>query len=435
MTAKDFLSRFRRFALHVFVAGGIASLLCATAITATAQTADALMQQAIAQRDAGDYDDAAASFRKAIRANPNNARAHYLLGVVYLQQNKDALAKASLLRAAALDPTSQATSTIAKYASRLAKVDINTATAEREELEADDLIREAKGGTPATASSSAPRTNAAATAKPAESSTGIGASIGIAAPTVRPQPAPTVAPAATAAPRQRTASSASASAGEQPPPAKFVNGAPVGLYYMQRMWIATHSLEKAIWYFSPDGKAYENLSDGFSAADLAAHKGRKGTYKVSGDTMTITWADGTSSSSKIERDTGSSTGFAWDMGLFTAASPFTDTKRLAGKYEGGISVGSGGNLAMVSNDLELRADGTYSMGSASSINSTTDRSTMTVGGSGENTGTWSASGYSLTLTDSKGTATRRIAFPWDDEKTAVYPDYLFWGGMMFKKKG
>jgi hypothetical protein len=29
---------------------------------------------------------------------------------------------------------------------------------------------------------------------------------------------------------------------------------------------------------------------------------------------------------------------------------------------------------------------------------------------------------------------RKIGFPWDDDKTPVYPDYLFWGGTMFKKQ-
>jgi tetratricopeptide (TPR) repeat protein len=395
---------------------------------ANAEETDELLQQAAADRAAGKLDSAAFWLRSAIRQSPNLAKAHYQLGLIYLQQNKDALAKAALLRAAALDPSSDAKATISKYADRLSKVQPDPAYGGATKSATADT----SGDSPSISTGSTSLSHTSSVDAAEET----GASIAVAPPSIRPgaksAAATSVAPAASAAPRPRAATSNAAPA-DQPAPARVVNGKPVGLFYMQRMWIATHSLEKAVWYFSPDGKVYENLATGFSAADLAAHHGRKGTYKVSGDTMSVTWSDATTSSSKVEPDQ-SSNGFAWDMGLFTAVPPFTDTKKLAGKYEGGTSVGSGGNLAMVSSDLELRADGTYTMGSASSISATSDRSTVTVGGQGDNTGTWSASGYSLTLTDSSGKAMRKIGFPWDDDKTPVYPDYLFWGGTMFKKQ-
>jgi hypothetical protein len=99
-----------------------------------------------------------------------------------------------------------------------------------------------------------------------------------------------------------------------------------------------------------------------------------------------------------------------------------------------MSVGGGGNLAMVAKTLQLNADGTYTMEGVSSLRATSDGSTASTGAQGGNKGTWSASGYSLTLNEASGKATRSIAFPFDDEKTATYPDQLFFAGIMFSKK-
>ena len=42
---------------------------------------------------------------------------------------------------------------------------------------------------------------------------------------------------------------------------------------MSRYWSFTQTLEKAAWYFSPEGAVYQNLEVGFSAKELADHKG------------------------------------------------------------------------------------------------------------------------------------------------------------------
>ncbi len=90
----------------------------------------------------------------------------------------------------------------------------------------------------------------------------------------------------------------------QPVPARLVNGTPQGLYYMQKMWIATRFLEKSCWYFAPDGKVFENPTSGFSREDLAKHKGRTGTYKVSGGKLEVRWSDGELESGEIEIEQG-----------------------------------------------------------------------------------------------------------------------------------
>lgn len=107
---------------------------------------------------------------------------------------------------------------------------------------------------------------------------------------------------------------ASAGGGADDPPAtKIVDGKPVGLF-MTRFWSFTNSLEKAVWYFAPDGRVYQNLASGFSAADLQAHKGNQGTHEVAGGKLKVTWADNKVTEGGIEADGGA---FHWDGGIFT----------------------------------------------------------------------------------------------------------------------
>ena len=203
-----------------------------------------------------------------------------------------------------------------------------------------------------------------------------------------------------------------------------------GLFYMQKMWIATRFLEKSCWYFAPDGKFYENLSTGFSPADLAAHKGPKGTYKASQGTLEVTWSDGQSSRSELELVPG---GFNWDTGMFMPVEAFKSEQPIAGDYEGGTSFGGDGNSVIVSKTLRLEADGTYSMSGISSLSSTSDGTQAKAGGQSDATGRWSLKGFVLQLTNSEGKSEQHIAFPFDDEETAIYPDRLFVGGTMYKR--
>jgi hypothetical protein len=152
---------------------------------------------------------------------------------------------------------------------------------------------------------------------------------------------------------------------------------------------------------------------------------------VAGSMMHVTWADGKVTKSKLERD-GSS--FTWDMGIFTPVKPLPGAKVLAGTYEGGESLSHGGNHAAVSKTLQLRADGTFSWSGVSFLQTTGARSQLAAGGQGATSGRWRTEGYSLLLTDQGGTVLRGIAFPYDDEKTAVYPDRLFFGGIMYRRQ-
>ena len=214
---------------------------------------------------------------------------------------------------------------------------------------------------------------------------------------------------------------------EQPPESGFEDGRPVGLFFMTRFWIATNSLEKAVWYFAPDGRVYENLETGFSEADLSAHTGNQGTYGVNGDQMQVTWADGTTTESTIERD---GTNFSWNAGIFTAVRPFEENTSVAGAYEGGESFSTGGNSGAVSKTLQLAPDGTFTWGGVGSVVSEGE----SVGGESGTNGNWELSGYSLVLTGADGSTLRGIAFPYDDESTPVYPDRMFFAGTMYERQ-
>lgn len=220
--------------------------------------------------------------------------------------------------------------------------------------------------------------------------------------------------------------------GELPAPARVAEGVPVGLFFMTRYWPATRSLEKSVWYFAPDGTVYEGLETGFSARDLSQHSGPKGMARLEGKRLEVQWPGDKKSVGDLSR---SSTGFAWNAGIFTIVKPFTADTPLAGIYEGGESISFSGNRAAIAKTLELRADGTYRWSGVSFLNSASDVTQVSAGSNGEDsTGRWHAGNYSIVLVDAKGHAYRRIAFPYDDETTPIKPDRIFFGGTMFKRR-
>jgi hypothetical protein len=219
--------------------------------------------------------------------------------------------------------------------------------------------------------------------------------------------------------------------GDEPVRAGFRGDAPVGLYFMTRFWSYTGTLEKAAWYFAPDGQVYRDLETGFSEEDLARHDGPKGTYRADGGKMTITWGDGKSTTNEVERD---GDGFAWDMGIFTPVKAFDDESALVASWEGGESLTHGGNHASVAKTLEIRGDGTFNWSAVSFVKGTGDETEISGGGESGTSGRWELAGYSLILTDANGTSLRGIVFPYDDEKTPADPDWMFFSGTMYRKR-
>ena len=202
---------------------------------------------------------------------------------------------------------------------------------------------------------------------------------------------------------------------------------------MTRYWSYTHTLEKAAWYFTADGQVYQNLQSGLTSADLAAHKGPKGTFKLNGKQLEVTWAEGKTIKSQFEPDK-SGPGFAWDMGLFTPAPPFSDPKLIVGKFEGGESLSHGGDAVSTSNSFEFHADGTYTSFGIASVKGTTNESVISGSSQKSSNGTWKTESYSLTLSDSDGRITRRIAFPYFEDDKSPMPSRIYFGGLLLKRE-
>jgi hypothetical protein len=220
---------------------------------------------------------------------------------------------------------------------------------------------------------------------------------------------------------------------ESIPKAEITTKGPVGLYYMQKYWIATRHLEKSVWYFATDGQVYENPT-GLSREALAAHQGGKGILKFSGDVLEIVWKKGQPQKDKIERDEGDRAGFAWDTGMFAPAKPIKDAKSIAGIYEGGSSMSFGGGSTMVAKTLDLNANGTFKTSGIASVAAASDGTVAKVAGENTTTGTWSTTDFSLTLQDSSGKTASGIAFPlFEDQKTKTN-DRLFFQGFVYKRK-
>lgn len=212
---------------------------------------------------------------------------------------------------------------------------------------------------------------------------------------------------------------------------RFKGSRPVGLYLMTRMWIATGSLEKAVWYFTPDGRVYHNPAGDFDDASLAAHQGRHGTVRTEGKDLIVNWSDGKETRSEIDR--GGGDGFSWDTGLFAPVEPFDDSSELVGRWEGGSSMSFGGGSSITSSSFELRADGTFASSSAASIGSESDESVVSAGSTSSSSGTWKLDGYRLVMTYGDGRVSKGICFPFDDEATPVKPDRFYFMGTLYKK--
>lgn len=214
-------------------------------------------------------------------------------------------------------------------------------------------------------------------------------------------------------------------------PGKIVDGRPVGMFFMTRYWSFTQTLEKAAWYFTADGKVYQNLTDGASPADLAAHKGPQGTFRREGNEMEVTWADGQSAKSEIEIQ---DNGFMWEMGIFSPVHPFKEAAEAAGNFEGSERISVGGDTAAVSKKLQLNADGTFRWEGIGFVEATGSEAILTAAAEEGTTGSWKLEGFTMTLTAKDGKAIRHICFPFDDTDTPIKPDRIFFGGMLYKKQ-
>ncbi len=222
----------------------------------------------------------------------------------------------------------------------------------------------------------------------------------------------------------------------QPEPGRLVHGKPVGLFYMQKYWMATRSLEKSCWYFTANGHVYLNPSRGFTAKELQSDSSDHGTFSISGNQLTVKWSDGKQSTAEMEIE---KTGFYWDTGSFLAVEPFKDAS-IEGTYSGGSSMSFAGASTMIAKTLQLHRDGTFAFSGMTSMRTDTESKTdprdseFYAGGGSETQGTWQLDGFFLVLQNQKGESVQHVVFPFDDKETEIYPDRLFMGGIMYKKE-
>lgn len=178
--------------------------------------------------------------------------------------------------------------------------------------------------------------------------------------------------------------------------------------YLRSEFIGGH-LSNVIFVFK-DGKAASNVREGdLEKFDFAAHKAKMpknvGTYKASGDTLTVNWDDGSKWDGKLKSDKAG--GFDWRSAGYAPIKPLTRGAVLEGRFSGGAS-GAG---AMVGFNYTFKADGSYTTLTAGSVSSNSARSTATAASSSAGGGKYSVSGSTLTLTPAAGAAkTHRIYF-------------------------
>jgi hypothetical protein len=236
-------------------------------------------------------------------------------------------------------------------------------------------------------------------------------------------PAPPAAPLATVRPvgaaRPALPAAARPAAVAAPLASRVVGGRPVGLFFMTRYIMAWHSLEKATWYFAPDGRVFHNPGSLDAAGYAALPPADRGTLRPG--SSTLTWANGQSEKFVMEDATANS--FNYDMGIFVGMGPFKSTRELVGRFEGGNSITGAASVS----SLDLRADGSYSGGSAASVSATSNESTVRAGSSNTAAGRWALSGWVLTLTDAAGQPVRRgLAYPIErDAKTGQFVRFYF----------
>lgn len=205
---------------------------------------------------------------------------------------------------------------------------------------------------------------------------------------------------------------------------------PDGLYLMVRVLMGS-SPEISGWYFK-NGKLSNrpmgNVANFDFNAAARANPDKTGTYTISGKKMIINWSNGKKSEGDYEP--GDHNCFYWDMGSFCPVQPFPPGTKLSGTFEGGASAGYGA----VSNahTLILNADGTYKMSSASSLKSDSSNGSQLYGGaSGEESGTYSINGTTMTMTG--GGKTRQVlTFPYDDGTKGPQPRRIMFDAIMMK---
>ncbi|MET0261989.1 MAG: agenet domain-containing protein [Rariglobus sp.] len=198
-------------------------------------------------------------------------------------------------------------------------------------------------------------------------------------------------------------------------------------------WSGSLSFSNYGWFFTKSGRVSRAPSGGFDFAEFEkAEKAGKedGVYWITGDKITIRWADGSKDWEYTFARKGNEITLDGIGG--TPVEPFKRSWRLDGEYEGGASLG-GGALAS-SSTVVFRKDGTFARSSISSFKSTGDTTQVSGGSQSEAVGTYEFDGYTLTLKLNDGTATRYTVFAFGDKDGEGRPEYIYRDGTMMRNQ-
>lgn len=191
---------------------------------------------------------------------------------------------------------------------------------------------------------------------------------------------------------------------------------PVGLYFMTRFNQTTGSLERKVWYFSPEGMAYEDPKDGFSADALASLANRYGSFQLTGDQMAVQMVKGHPLVGRYEPKAGGM--FSWDSKVFKPVQAL-ERSRIVGVWQGSY----GTRDATATRTLRLNADGTYHLSGGLIVGREGDEGDRDGTAGDISRGLWGVDGNFITLIGTSRSY-RSIAFPW--EAGQFYFDGIIW---------
>lgn len=198
-------------------------------------------------------------------------------------------------------------------------------------------------------------------------------------------------------------------------------------------WSGRLSLNNQGWFFTKDGRFSRAPTGGFDFKTFtAAEQAKKtdGVYWITGDKITLQWADGSKASEYEFARKGDEIVLGGLGGV--PVKGFKRGWRLDGEYEGGASFG-GGAVAN-SNTLVFRKDGTFARSSIGSIRSSGEGTTVSAGSQSESAGAYEFDGYTLTLTYTDGTVKAHTVFAFSDEDGEGRPEYIYRDGTMMRNQ-
>lgn len=198
-------------------------------------------------------------------------------------------------------------------------------------------------------------------------------------------------------------------------------------------WNGSLSLSNYGWFFTKSGRVSRAPSEGFNFEEFekADQAGKEdGVYWITGDKMTIRWADGSKDWDYTFEKKGDE--LVLDGTGATPVEGFKPGWRLEGEYEGGASLG-GGALAS-SSTIVFRKDGTFARSSISSFKSTGDTTEISGGSQSASAGTYEFNGHTLTLKLNEGTATSYTVFAFGAKDGEGRPEYIYRDGTMMRNQ-